>query len=56
MSAKVKEYNEFRDKMLKLINGEKNMEIIKNKKNFCLNSNDVSEKILKHLKEFENSF
>lgn len=56
VSAKVKEYNEFRDKMLKLINGEKNMEIIKNKKNFCLNSNDVSEKILKHLKEFENSF
>ena len=54
--AKVKEYNEFRDKVLKLIKGEKNHEIIKNKKNFCFNSNDVSEKILKNFRNFENNF
>ena len=55
-TAKVKDYDEFKSKILKLINNETNHEIIKNKKSFCFKSNNVSESISKYFKEFENKF
>ena len=54
--AKVTDYSNFRDKMIKCINGEVNYEILQDKEKFCMNSKNVSENILKYLRVNEGKF
>ena len=54
LPAKVKSYEEFKDKIYSKIMGNVDKKILINKQNFCHPSNNVSRKILNNLRELEN--
>ena len=54
LPAKVKEYIEFKNKIVSKLRGEVNEKILVNKKKFCYPSENVSIKILKTLRTLEN--
>jgi len=53
-SAKVINFEEFKKKIIDLIENNSNNEMLKNKENFCMYSDNVSENILKNLRNLEN--
>ena len=54
LPAKVKNYDEFKEKIIAKIGGEVNKEILVNKNIFCHPSKDVSKKILDTLRILED--
>ena len=54
LPAKVKSYVEFKNKIISKLKGEVNEKILVNKEKFCFPSENVSIKILKTLRTFEN--
>ena len=53
LPAKVKDYEEFKNKILSKIKGEIDNKILVNKEKFCYPSNEVSKKILNTLRVLE---
>lgn len=56
LSAKVKNYDEFKEKIISKIDGNIDKNIFVNKNNFCHPSKDVSKKILNTLRVLENNY
>ncbi len=54
LPAKVKNYNEFKEKIISKIMGKSDDKILLNKQKFCQPSEKVSKKIIDHLRNLEN--